>query len=713
MVFFIFRVLINSLVLWLTVWLLPGLSVAAVWWQFLLMGLIFTVLDEIVRPILVFFSTRLVIRSLGVFMIVVNAGLLLLLVGVGRWLGLGEWHIQNIVSLVVAGGLIGLLAAATDALLGINRPSLHNLEEGKGIWGFVNRMPLSNRSRIISNTRFLQVYDIVWRYGLDIALSKTVLGPVRDWFGRVFKRGPDNFAQLSTPAQVRVMLQVLGPTYVKFGQMVSSRSDALPQEWREELDKLQSNVAPFPAQEAAALVEAELGAPVAELYASFELEPFAAASTAQVHRATLCDGAPVVVKVQRPLIVPKVNADLAVLNELVGTLADRSHYVRDNDFASILDEFGSNLVRELDYTNEAYNALRLAMNMQGLPGIVVPAVIADRSTARVMTQEFVKGVKIVNVQALDEAGLDRRLLAMNFLRAMIKQILFDGFFHGDPHPGNVLVDLQTGDVIFLDMGMMGKINLEQRMNVADLLWALNGRDPYELATVFLRLTKPFKEVDVKQFRADMEELINRYMVYTTGGDAFGQVLSATLALLYESGLRLDSALTLTLKALVQAEEITRVLDPSLWLVDEGFRFAQEMLVEQATVQNLTDQAQKQITRTARDVLRRLPELASATTKWLDQYEQGKVTLTIDTSTLDTQLQSVAGSARHIAVGLIMLGVIVGSGIATTMEGAVLGISFSAIAFLLFVIGVGVSLAVAWNIYRAAARPHRPPPRLIQ
>jgi hypothetical protein len=148
-------------------------------------------------------------------------------------------------------------------------------------------------------------------------------------------------------------------------------------------------------------------------------------------------------------------------------------------------------------------------------------------------------------------------------------------------------------------------------------------------------------------------------------------------------------------------------------VDEGFRFAQEMLVEQTTVQNLTDQAQKQVVRAARDVLRRLPELANATTKWLDQYEQGKVTLTVDTSTLDAQLQSVAGSARHISVGLIMLGVIVGSGIATTIEGSVLGISFSTIAFLLFVIGVGVSLSMAWSIHRAASRPHRPPPRLIQ
>ncbi|MCB0054596.1 MAG: AarF/ABC1/UbiB kinase family protein, partial [Caldilinea sp.] len=267
----------------------------------------------------------------------------------------------------------------------------------------------------------------------------------------------------SIPETVRYMLQDLGPTFVKLGQIVSSRAEQLPPDWRSELAQLQSDVEPFDSAEAERIVERELGQPVDELFADFDSAPLAAASTAQVHRATLHDGSEVVVKVQRPDIDVTVQADLNVIRELTRLTEQRFDWARHADLHGITTEYADNILLELDYTNEAFNGRMLAENMRMFPTIHVPAIYGQLSTRRVLVQEFVRGVKITNVEAIDAANLDRREMATTFMRAIVKQVLYDGFFHGDPHPGNVLVNTDTGEIIFLDLGMMGTLTTEKRM----------------------------------------------------------------------------------------------------------------------------------------------------------------------------------------------------------------------------------------------------------
>ncbi len=710
MLYFLFRILVNALALFLTVVIVPGLWVEKPLVHpiihYLVTGAIFGVVNELIRPILVFFSGRILIRTFGLFIVVVNGILLVIIATIGNRLGLGQWGVTSIISVLAAGAVLGIVLSIFDAVLGVNRPSLTGLEEGTGLWGFVDRMPIASRNRLVQNFRFLQVYDILWRYGLDILLSKTPIAPIRDYVGKLLHEETSDFSRMSTPAQVRILLQVLGPTYVKFGQMLSSRSEAMPDDWKAEFARLQSNVAPFPSEDAIREIENSLGKPINELFASFEQKPLAAASTAQVHRATLMDGSNVVVKVQRPFIVPKINADLGILKDLVNAMEDHFAGVRDLNAGGILHEFSVNLIRELDYTNEAYYARRLKTTMANLRGVHVPTIYSDLSRPRVMAMEFVKGVKITNVEAIEQAGLDRKALARTYLRAMLQQILFDGYFHGDPHPGNVLVSLETGEIIFLDMGMMGLISPAQRMNVGDLLVAMNDKDAYELASVFLRITKPFREVNEVQFRADVDEIVNRYMIYVAESESLSGALNQFFDLLQRSGLSLDSELTLTLKALIQGEEIVRTLDPDLWLVEEGVVMIRGMLVEQITIDNVADQVQRQVTRQARELVRRLPDLANATMKWLDQYEQGKVTVFLDTSDLNTRLDDLNVSVRRMAAAFVILGVILGAGIATTVSGDILGIPLSSIAFFLFAVGVGVSLFLTWRIYRESKKVER-------
>ncbi len=319
------------------------------------------------------------------------------------------------------------------------------------------------------NLRMQQVYNVMLRYGMEMLLDQGTVGNLRRRMQQWIYHPDKELEPLSNPIMVRLMLQELGPTYVKMGQIVSSRADVLPPDWALEMNKLQSDVPPFPYEQVEEELQSELGDSPQEIYAYFEKEPFAAASTAQVHRATLPSGEDVVVKIQRPGIRTQVKADLGIMSNAARVFERRSKWASDADFVGVLKEFGDNIVAELDYGGEAYNGRRISENMAGIEGVYIPVIYSDYSTSRILTMDFVDGVKVNNVEAIAEAGLDRQALAETVIRSLTKQLLIDGFFHADPHPGNVLIGLETGLVYYIDMGMVGELDLNQRINLIQLL----------------------------------------------------------------------------------------------------------------------------------------------------------------------------------------------------------------------------------------------------
>ena len=695
MFYIVFRLLVNTLLISLTVLLLPGLQIpnASIIW-YLIFGTIYGLMNTFVRPFVIFLTGRYVIRSLGLFMVVINSFMLVLL----ALLSPLNWDFNNIFTLLVAGAIIGVLSAIADAVLGLNRPVLDEIESGASYWRWFSKLPSGGRNTFVENMRFQQVYDTIWRYGLDISLAKTPLEPIREYIGHLFFPHAQTMDDVSAPVQIRLMLQELGPTYVKLGQMVSSRSEALPPEWRSELEKLQSDVAPFPSDEALSIIEDELGMPTSAAFAEFNPTPLAAASTAQVHEAVMTDGTHVVVKVQRPLIVPKVQADLGIMQDAIETMEKRFDWARNTDMSGIFSVFAKNIMEELDYTNEAYRATRLKAAMSELDGIRVPTIYNGVSTTKVLTMDFVSGVKIIDVEAIDAAGLDRKQLAKTFLRAMVKQILVDGFFHGDPHPGNVMVDLDTGDVVFLDMGMMGHLSRDDRMSIIDLLWAIRSVDAHELASVMIKLSTPFKPFDEQVFREQMEQMVLRYMVYgadNTGG--LSEVMTASLDSLYDAGLRMRGDLTLAIKALMQAEEIVYTLDADPLLVDTAFKQVRELMLDELNVDNVTKALKVQAVRTGKEVIRRMPTLQEATLKWLDQYQAGQFQLVVDTDSLNKKLDGVQIVGERLAIGMILVGIIVGAAVAMTMDTDLLGIPMSTVGFVLLVVAVGIGIKQVWDM----------------
>lgn len=516
--------------------------------------------------------------------------------------------------------------------------------------------------------RLQQIYNTISSYGLDMVMDRGALGDFRRRMQEFIYQPGEPVEILSIPVKMRLMLQELGPTYVKMGQIISSRAEVLPPDWARELNKLQSNVPPFSSDEVRQIIIEELGDAPERIYKEFDPAPFAAASTAQVHHAMLADGTQVVVKVQRPGIRKQMKADIGVMRNLSGVLERRSQYARDIDLPGMIREFGDGIIRELDYGGELYNMKRLARNMEGMPGVTVPTAYPQLSTSKVLTMDFLKGVKINNVEAIDAAGLDRLAIGENILRALIKQLLIDGFFHADPHPGNVIVNLETGIVGFLDMGMMGEIGVNHRLNLINLLMVTRQKDPAGLARAVRSLSVPFrKDVDDAAFYKDFERVISRYMDPDTPS-SFGMLMNIVFDLLSSHGLRLDSDLTLAIKAMMQAEAIYNALYPEGGgLAVMGFETVKELVLQETTADNVRDILTRQASILAQDLVKELPSLGTATLGWLGMYRRGRFELHVDTSDLAREVNVLHRIAQQIILGIVLVGMIVGSAIAASFS----------------------------------------------
>ncbi len=622
------------------------------------LGLSLALVETFVRPILTALFGKYVIRTYGLLLLLVNAivfWVAILLVTSLTRLDVSVPDPQWLWMLVVA-ALFSLAVLVVNTLIGLNRPRLSELGAGNPFWQLVDSLPLSRRSRVVENLRLGEVRQLLYEYAIDISLSNTSLGRLRNVGDRLLGRDSDEFDDLTTPAKVRVMLQQLGPTYVKIGQMVSSRADLLPEGWREELEKLQNDVPPVPYEKVEATIIKDLGSSPDELFSEFDRTPLAAASLAQVHRARLPNGDAVAVKAQRPDIGALVRADLGVIEDLAAQGERGVAAARAMNLHAVVKEFGAGVIQELDYDIEAYHALRLAEVLEGMEGVHVPRVYLDHSSQHVITMEFIAGIKLTRSEEIDAAGIDRETVARRLLRAFIKQVLIVGFFHGDPHPGNLVIDPETSTVTFLDLGLMGELDSAKRIQLLSLMWALRERDPNALATAILGVCERTGPVDEDRFKNGIQRVCYQYWIYGTPN--FSKMMAAIFSVLSANNLRLDKSLTLAMKSLIQAEELISTLSPDFPLVEVMFEEGQELLQTEFTPERLSELAKAELTGTMVELGQRLPSLRKATFGWLDQYQRGRFVVTIDTGDLQKGLESVGSVSKNLTIGLIVAGQLV-------------------------------------------------------
>jgi ubiquinone biosynthesis protein len=402
--------------------------------------------------------------------------------------------------------------------------------------------------------------------------------------------------------------------------------------------------------------------------------------------------------------VNQVKSDLGILNNAANVLSNRLDWASDIDLVGMLDEFGTNLIAELDYRGEAYNARRLARNMESIEGVHIPTIYNNLSTRRVLTMEFIRGVKINNIPAIEEAGYDREWLADVTLRSLVQQLLIDGFFHADLHPGNVLVDLDTKWVTFIDLGMVGEIDINQRLNLIQLLMTMNQKDVAGLGQVMRGLSKPFREVDDRTYYRDFERRVGRYMEPDVKSSV-SESITVAFDVLRDHGLRLDTDLTLAIKSLTQVDAIVQVLIPDQSMVDLANKLVREQALESVTSDKVQSYLTKQVTMTLREVVQRMPTFQEATLKWFDQYQKGRFEINIDTSDLNEELKKARGTASLVVVGVLLAGMIIGSAFAATvatLEGDFWSL-LPRVAFLSFlfadIVAVFLVLFLLWRYWR--------------
>ena len=426
--------------------------------------------------------------------------------------------------------------------------------------------------------RYKQMAEILYRNGLGYLVAASGL-EARIPFRRKAQPGDRPEQRASSPEYLRRALEELGPTFVKLGQLLSTRQDLLPPKYQQELAKLQDHAEPVPWEQIHRVLREALGEQVLSRFSSFDTTPLASASIGQVYGARLPGNRDVVVKIRRPGIDEEVNEDLDILQGLAGYAGRHWEAARDYDVPGLMDEFAETLRSELDYTQEARNARRFALNFEDNPAVRIPAVFDDFSTSTVLTQERLYGLKVTDTAALDAAGIDRKALAVTAADAEMKMVFDDGFFHADPHPGNIFVE-PGGLIGLIDFGMVGEIDDKFRTQLSALFVAVIRKDPDRMASALVRMCARTRRVDRLKLRLDLQQLIRLYEGRTLGNAPVGRIINGALGIVRSHHLQLPREMALLLRMLIMTEGMGEVLDPDFSMGSTLAPYARRMAVHQ-------------------------------------------------------------------------------------------------------------------------------------
>ncbi|MGE0086571.1 MAG: ABC1 kinase family protein [Desulfococcaceae bacterium] len=417
--------------------------------------------------------------------------------------------------------------------------------------------------------RYSQILGIFIKYGFgDLIERLNIEQYIEIGLQMISSRraaSPDH--KISRPERIRMALEELGPTYVKLGQLLSTRTDLIPIRFIDELSKLQDSVSPLPFEEMAGVIEKELGQPPDRIFAEFERKPIASASIGQVHRAVLRDGESVAVKIQRPGIRKVIEVDLEIMLHLAMLMERNIEEFALHRPVKIVEEFARVLEKELDYANEAANMERFALQFFDDPSVFVPRFFREVSSNRVLTMDYISGIKVSDAEELEKKGLDKKKIVRTGTNLFLRQIFDFGFFHADPHPGNIRI-LENNVLCLLDFGMMGAIDRHTRGDFAELIYSVVRGDEGRATQVLLKLTSWEHEPDLRSLERDVADLMGQYLHKPLKNIEISRLLHQLLEISSRYLLRIPPGIFLMLKSLSTIEGIARVLDPDFDMVAE-------------------------------------------------------------------------------------------------------------------------------------------------
>jgi ubiquinone biosynthesis protein len=516
--------------------------------------------------------------------------------------------------------------------------------------------------------RYREIIQILVKYGLGGVIEQLELLPAFDLprrFLRSVRPRPD--LPLGYPQRVRLAVEELGPTFIKLAQILSTRPDLIPPPYLVELARLQDEVPPALWPAVRPCIEEELGAPLEEVFADFEVEPVAAASLAQVHRATLHSGDQVVVKVQRPNIETVIETDLDILFDVARFLQARTPLGQIYDFPGIAEDFAYTLRAEMDYRQEGRNTDRFRRNFAGETHLYIPRVYWDYTTQRVIVFERIAGIKIDDVDALDAAGLDRHQIALHCARGIIKEVLIDGFFHADPHPGNffVMTD-KAGEPVLgaMDFGLVGHLTPRGKEDLVRLFTVAAQLDAESIVEQLVRMSAAHRGVDRPGLRRDLERLLIRYYGLPLKEIRAREVVEEIMPIAFRHHLHLPSDLWLLGKTLGMMEGIGLKLDPDFDVFAVSQPYVRQFLRQMASPRVWG----KKLLKGASEWGNLLLQLPDQIPRLLDQVSEGELEIGLRLRGRDVILRHLDRAANRLAVSMLVAALIIGLALVVVSQG---------------------------------------------
>jgi ubiquinone biosynthesis protein len=511
--------------------------------------------------------------------------------------------------------------------------------------------------------RLREISSVLIRYGLGDLVRGTGIATLLERAGQILQWGEaKDVAHLEPPQRVRLAFEALGPTFVKLGQMLSTREDLLPPAWTSELARLHSDVPPVPFEELLPQLEEALGRSPFEVFDDLEREPYAAASIAQVHRARLTNGTPVILKIRRPGIEAKIDADLRILAYLARLVEREIVEARPYQPVQVVDQLRRSLTRELDLAVEARNTERFARNFADDPDILVPHVYWAWTSTVMNVQEEITGIRGNDLAAIDAAGLDRAELAARGADAVLKMILVDGFFHADPHPGNVMY-LPGNRIALIDFGMVGRLSPGRRSQIIDLLTGLARHDEQAMLDVFLDW-RGSDAVDESRLAADLGELALAFADVPLKDLRVGVLLHRVSAILRDHAIVLPADLTLLFKALISLEGLGRQYDPEFRLIARVKPFLDRAMSERYQPVEAVRRGQS----TFSDVLGLVTSMPRDLARLIKDLRQGRMRVELDLKRLDSFGARLDSAIDRGTIGVMTASLVIGSSIVMSVPG---------------------------------------------
>lgn len=497
------------------------------------------------------------------------------------------------------------------------------------------------------------------------------------------------------PEKLARDLESLGPTFIKLGQLLSSRSDLLPGPYLDALARLQDKVEPFSFQEVEEIVSTEIGVRISKAFLEFDQVPVAAASLGQVHRARLRSGREVAVKVQRPGIRQVILEDLDAFAQIAAMVDKHTEIGRRFAFQDMLEEFRKTLLRELDYRREALNLVTLANNLREHQRLVIPRPVDDYTTSRVLTMDYVKGTKITELSPLALIDLDNQGLAEDLCKAYLDQILVDGFFHADPHPGNLLVT-EDGRLALLDLGMVARIDPAMQEQLLKLLLAITAGQGQQAAQVTLQIGTPLEGLDEARYRREVADLVGGFQSVSGEQIQVGRAVINLARLAAENGVRPAPELTMMGRALLQLDETARALDPD-FNPNQITRQYSDSLMRRHMLKRLSP---ANVFASALDMQEFVQHLPGRLNAVLDNVAANKVSIKVDAFDETRLMDNLQKIANRIALGLVLAALIVGAALMMQVNTRFRIFGYPGLAMLLFLLaaacGFGLIFSVLFN-----------------